>query len=231
MKSVFVLACLLLACSFVMAEEFEINRNETSSADGARDIGYWIENYSCNLKFEIHYFNKAKSQSIAFLDKFENCKSGVPYTYKIRAYESMLNKIFSEGVFDNENAIKIYWGTTEYSPELGCRLMRFSSTSDDWRTLSNKFDNRRVEFAEQNPFPGELGAFIRRSGVLAEIDSVFQKHGFQLTSVNVGGFSSRPIGEAEKQLDCPVRGSLVQIVPTGAELYLLFERFRPVPSN
>jgi hypothetical protein len=227
MKLMLWLLSLLSASALAMAVEPEIEVSK-QQFKGDAEIGapssvehsFHLKSEGCEITLRL---NIISDQRMGYSPLMEYCDS-ITIESETVLLEKLFEKVFDSGVLGNRKSITIERMSTI---SFGCRLSRYASTSDDWKALVRKYGNKPIEYHESPPSPlnADLEKFIRKSGLLIELEHILGKHGFYLKRVSVGEFGAVTMQQLSfpQIKKCIADKSGVRIIPEVAEMYLTFE--------
>lgn len=223
MKSMWFVLLLLVNCPAGAAEDPIKIYSPFESTPTLKATAYSLRSGHCEV--ELHAVSDEGGKHLSMAYTGAHCPMDTNYDVRVGLYEKLISRIFESGFLAKEREVPFDWGPIYETPTLVCRMIRYASGSREWAALLKKFGDKPVLFKEGNPMPLDLGAFMRSAGLLQEVERIFLTHGYRLKSVGTRYFESGYVSKLSGiQRTCVAEEPIVGVVPTGVELFLLFER-------
>lgn len=198
--------------------------NKAMSVPARDEYSFTLQGEGCKINLEMILMVKG---GMGFSPLTEECKNAGEETADAHL-EKLFAKVFASGVLQGRNEITI----TKTSVEpFECKMVRYASASEEWKTLLGKYGNKPILNKDRMPSPQntELGEFLRKGGLLRNLENILGAHGFRLKQVTVLSFSAAPLEYlwSPELKKCLPAKPIVSIAPDMAELELKFEAIFP----
>lgn len=218
-----------LLCGLALAMPALAGQPVVTKEDGK--IEFSLEQGGCRLVLFGAARNAGKSSNPddpGLFSMQEYCDVSVSTEAETPLLEQLFATVFSKGAFGSDNYV---WFVRMSAMPFDCDLARYAAVSAEWPALLKKLGGKPVEYMEQTPdeVQAALGDFIRKGGLLNNLEKIFHAHGYRLKRVTIGHFRMVGIKDLDRpQWQCLALGGKpsARILPNEAELYLVFERVR-----
>lgn len=123
---------------------------------------------------------------------------------------------------------KIIWFERMSAAPFECELLRYASASTEWPPLLKKLGGKARLFKEgpSDELQLEVGEFIRKAGLLRNLENIFTARGYRLTRASVGGLWLEQVDKLHPKT-CLAAKPVSRILPSSAEMFLAFEAIAP----
>lgn len=193
------------------------------------EVKFRLEGGGCRIFFDGMAKRSAVSSQQDDPNMFtmqEYCEDSVSTEEETMLLEKLFESIFNQKLFANDNLI---WFERMSAMPFECELVRYASASPEWPPLLKKLGGKSREFKEGPPdeLQFALGEFVRKAGLLRNLEKIFSAYGYSLKRVTVGNFRMIKAQELyQHQRQCLVGKLTASILPSNAEMFLVFEHVK-----
>ncbi|HEY6093455.1 MAG TPA: hypothetical protein VIU93_00745 [Gallionellaceae bacterium] len=179
--------------------------------------------FTARAKHRMPSANVQEEQELSLLQEY--CGDAVSSGEETELLKAIFNKVFEHPVFFQDRYI---WIGRMAAMPFDCDLIRYAARSAEWEELSKKLGKKPRFYKEQLPnqeLAREVGEFIRKAGLLQNIEAVFSERGYHTKIVGVGGFATKSVNKLNaRERGCAGNRPVTNILPVEAETFIVFER-------